>query len=79
MNCLRWIIPALLIAAALFAGEPHETNGVKLPLITADEVLRHIGFFALKYQDKTTDFSKSPIAAKDIITLGGLTGKHRIT
>lgn len=79
MKRLRLIISAALLSPVLFAEEYHEANGMKHPLITSDELQRHIGFFVLKYKHQATGFAKSPISAKDIVTLGGLTGVHRVS
>ena len=78
MKCLRLIISAALLSPVLFAEEYHEANGMKHPLLTPDELQRHLGFFVLKYKDKSAGFSKPLITAKDIETLYGLTGVHRV-
>jgi hypothetical protein len=72
------IISAALLSPVLFAEESHESNGIKHPFITLDELQRHIGFFVLKYKDNSACLSKSLITAKDIETLHGLTGVHRV-
>lgn len=78
MKCLYLIISTAMLCSALAAQEYYEDNGLKLPLITPNELQRHIGFFVLKYKDKNIDLSKSPIAAADITTLAGITGMHRV-